>query len=67
MKIITALLLQIIIMNAAAQLQPVGSGVFHFNELTVKKDKDREGRKICQGTTNEFAWFEMRGDTHQGI
>jgi hypothetical protein len=54
MKIITALLLQIIIMNAAAQLQPVGSGVFHFNELTVKKDKDREGRKICQGTTNEF-------------
>ncbi len=52
--IITTLLLQILVMNAAAQLKPVGSGVFHFNDLPVKKDKGRESRKITEGTTNEF-------------
>jgi quercetin dioxygenase-like cupin family protein len=61
--IITTLLLQIFVINAAAQLKPVGSGVFHFNDLPVKKNKDRESRKITEGPTNEFSWFEIHATT----
>jgi len=31
--------------------QPITSGVFHWNDLPVKKDKERESRKIFEGTT----------------
>lgn len=50
-------------MSAFAQLQPVTSGVFHWSELPVKKDKQREGRKIAEGTTTEFSWFEIHATT----
>ena len=50
-------------MNLFAQLQPITSGVFRWNELPVKKDEQREGRKIAEGTTTEFAYFEMHATT----
>ena len=63
MKIIFIILLQTIFMNNFAQLQPITSGVFHWNNLPVKKDKERESRKIFEGTTPEFEYFEMHATT----
>jgi len=65
MKIILLLLFQTIAMTAFTQLQPVTSGVFHLNELPVKKDIQRETRRLCEGTTNEFEYFEMHATTQE--
>lgn len=65
MKIFFIFLFYIITMNAVAQLQPVKSGVFHWNELPVKKDNQREGRKLAEGTTPEFEYFEMHATTQE--
>ena len=65
MKVIFTLLLHIITMNAFTQLQPITSGVYHWSELPVKKDNQREGRKIAEGTTNEFEYFEMHATTQE--
>ena len=67
MKIILFFLLQTIAMNTFAQLQPITSGVFHWTDLPVKKDNQREGRKIAEGTTNEFEYFEIHATIqHKG-
>jgi mannose-6-phosphate isomerase-like protein (cupin superfamily) len=63
MKMIFIILLQTILMNNFAQLKPITSGVFHWNDLPVKKDNQREGRKIFEGTTPEFEYFEMHATT----
>ena len=63
MKVILCIIFQIAFMSAFAQLQPVTSGVFHWSELPVKKDKQREGRKIAEGTTPEFSYFEIHATT----
>ena len=63
MKRLLFFLLQIMAMNSFAQLNPVGSGVFHWNDLPVKKEGLREGRKITEGTTNEFEYFEIHATT----
>ena len=63
MKITLFFLLQLFFMNSFAQLQPIGSGVFHWAELSVKKDVQRESRKIAEGTTNEFEYFEIHATT----
>ena len=63
MKIILLSLLLTITLNAFTQLQPVTSGVFHWKELPDKKDNQRENRKITQGTTNEFEYFEIHATT----
>jgi mannose-6-phosphate isomerase-like protein (cupin superfamily) len=65
MKIILLFLLHTITMETLAQLKPVGSGVFHWVELPVKKDNQREGRKIAEGTTPEFSYFEIHATTQQ--
>lgn len=49
--------------NTIAQLQPVGSGVFNWNSLPVKKEAWRESRKIAEGTTAEFEYFEIHATT----
>jgi quercetin dioxygenase-like cupin family protein len=51
--------------HCRAQLQPVGSGVYHWNELPVKKNNDRESRKLLEGTTAEFSFFEIHASTQQ--
>jgi len=49
--------------HTVAQLQPVASGVYHLDEAPVKKDSLRETRKIMQGTTPEFEYFEIHATT----
>ena len=63
MKIIFLLSLHIITMNAFAQLKPVTSGVIHWNDLVVKNDNQRQSRKIAEGTTPEFSFFEIHATT----
>jgi mannose-6-phosphate isomerase-like protein (cupin superfamily) len=58
-------LLQSIGMDVFAQLKPVPSGVIHWSDLTVKKDNQREGRKIAEGTTPEFEYFEIHATTQE--
>ena len=65
MKITLLLLAHIIAMNTFAQLKPIGSGVFHWADLPVKKDGQRESRKIAEGTTHEFTYFEIHATTQQ--
>jgi len=50
-------------LTAFAQLQPVGSGVYHWNELAIKKDSLREGRQILKGTTAELEYFSIHATT----
>lgn len=63
MKKILPLLLLSLPVIAMAQLKPVGSGVYHWNELPVKKEGLRESRKILEGTTAEFEYFEIHATT----
>lgn len=65
MKHIISLLLLTATLQAAAQLQPVGYGVFHFNESPVTKDVLRESRKMAEGTTAEFDFFKVHVTTQQ--
>lgn len=50
-------------MNTFAQLQPIESGVFKWNSLPVKKEAQRESRKLAEGTTAEFEYFEIHATT----
>ena len=63
MKHLFSLLVLSISVNVMAQSEPVGSGVYHWNELPVKKDNQRESRKLAEGTTPEFEWFELHATT----
>ena len=65
MKILLSIMFQLVAITLFAQLQPVTSGVFHWNELQVKKDKQRESRKIAEGTTAEFSFFEIHATTQE--
>jgi mannose-6-phosphate isomerase-like protein (cupin superfamily) len=65
MKIPFIFLSLIISMDTFAQLQPITSGVYHWSELPVKKNNQREGRKIAEGTTHEFEFFEMHATTQE--
>lgn len=63
MKNILLILMQIMTINTFAQLQPIGSGVFKWNSLPLKKEAQRESRKIAEGTTAEFEYFEIHAIT----
>src|SRR5438046_182141 len=65
MKIILLLTLHLFAMNSFAQLQAVSSGVIHWNDLPVKKDNQRESRKIAEGTTSEFEYFEIHATSQE--
>ena len=65
MRIIFIILLQSILIKTFAQLQPIRSAVYHWNELPVKKDKQRESRKIAEGSTIEFEYLEIHATTQQ--
>jgi mannose-6-phosphate isomerase-like protein (cupin superfamily) len=65
MKIILLALVHLCIMNSNAQLKTVPSGVIHWNDLPVKKDNQREGRKIFEGTSPEFEYFEIHATTQE--
>src|SRR5437868_5041243 len=59
---LTILLLSLSV-NSMAQLHALGSGVYHWNQLNVTKDNNRESRKLAEGTTPEFEYFEMHATT----
>jgi mannose-6-phosphate isomerase-like protein (cupin superfamily) len=65
MKIAILALLQLILMDSFAQLKPVESGAIHWADLPVKKGDKREGRKIAEGTTPEFSYFEIHATTQE--
>jgi len=50
-------------MNTSAQLKQVPSGVIRWNDLPVKKEGQRESRKLAEGTSNEFEYFEIHATT----
>ena len=52
-------------METFSQLKPVESGVIHWADLLAKKSDKREGRKIAEGTTNEFEYFEIHATTQE--
>ncbi len=58
-----SLILLAITLHSAAQLKPINYGVYHWNELAVKKDSLRETRKLLEGSTNEFEYFEIHATT----
>src|SRR6185369_13034896 len=64
-KIIFSLLLNTITMSAFAQLHAITSGSFHWSEFPVKKADQRESRKIAEGTTTEFEYFEIHVTTQE--
>lgn len=58
---------QLLAVCSMAQLNPIGSGVYHWNEFPIKKDGLRESRKILEGSSFEFEYFEIHASTqHQG-
>lgn len=63
LKLLLLFLLQLFAMDVFAQLQPIESGVFHWNAAPVKKEEQRESRKIAEGTTPEFDYFEIHATT----
>ena len=63
MKIILFSLFFTITLPGIAQLQPIESGVIHWDSLPVKKDSLRESRKIANYTTNEFEYFKIHATT----
>jgi quercetin dioxygenase-like cupin family protein len=63
MKNILLIVTQIIVINSFGQLSPITSGVYKWNDLKVKKDSRRETRKLAEGTTAEFEYFEIHATT----
>jgi mannose-6-phosphate isomerase-like protein (cupin superfamily) len=51
--------------TSSAQLKPVESGVYRWNEAAVKKAGQRETRKLAEGSTSEFEYFEIHATTQQ--
>lgn len=65
MKVVLICTLLLIAMNTFAQPDQVTSGIFHWTELTVKKGNQREGRRIAEGKTAEFSYFEIHATTQE--
>ena len=65
MKFFIFSLLQMIALNSFSQLKPIVSGVIHWADLGVKKDLQRESRKLAEGTTPEFEYFEIHATTQE--
>ncbi|MBK8505045.1 MAG: cupin domain-containing protein [Saprospiraceae bacterium] len=61
MKIVYLLLISHIMLNA--QSEEVRSGVYRWAELPVKLSKDRESRKIMEGTSPHFDYLEIHATT----
>ncbi|XOV95081.1 MAG: cupin domain-containing protein [Bacteroidota bacterium] len=63
MKFILTISLLFILHTMSAQLQPVQSKVYHWEELPTKKGKDRESRKILEGTSPHLDYLEIHATT----
>jgi quercetin dioxygenase-like cupin family protein len=65
MKNCLCALLILFSIQTMAQLKPVGSGAFHWADLPITKDNQREGRKIAEGTSPEFEYLEIHATTQE--
>ena len=63
MKIIFIITLFLFVLFCHAQLASVKSGVYRWAEHPVKQSKDRESRKILEGTSPHFEYLEMHATT----
>ena len=50
MKSLLLICFQAIGINAFSQIQPVASGLYHWNDAGVKKEEGRGSRKILEGS-----------------
>lgn len=50
-------------MQAHSQSNIIKSGAFLWSSLPLKKDAQRESRKIAEGSTTELSFFEMHATT----
>jgi len=50
-------------LTAFAQLQPIESGVFHWDDFEVKINGDRQSRPILEGVSTHFDYLEMHATT----
>lgn len=48
-----------------AQLPFISSGVYHWQDLVVKRSEGREGRRIMEGTSPQFSYLEMHATTQE--
>ena len=48
---------------AQQQLNPITSGSYRWSDIPVTKNADREGRRFIEGSTPQFAYFEIHAST----
>ena len=53
----------LICLTANAQMNDVSTGVYAWSQLPVKYSKDRESRKIMEGTSPHFDYLEIHATT----
>ena len=63
MKIILIILSSIFTLTTRAQLEPVSSGVYKWDEFPIKQGELKESRKILEGSTSHFEYFKMHATT----
>ena len=63
MKYVLSILLCLMTLSAYAQLQPIKSGVFKWDEFKVVPNGDRVGRPILEGVSTHLDYLEMHATT----
>jgi (S)-ureidoglycine aminohydrolase len=65
MKTILYFTLSLMSLSSAAQLQPVGTGVYKWADLPVKVEPERETRSVFEGTCPRFKYLEIHATTQK--
>ncbi len=65
MRFLFLAILNVITIGSFAQLQASPSGVYHWNDWPVKKEQQRETRRIVEGSTKEFDYFGIHATTQE--
>ena len=63
MKICFFIVFSFLVLTAIAQLQPVNSGAYKWSDFPVKPGKERETRKILEGTSSHLEFIELHATT----
>lgn len=63
MKSLVIIALCLSSLSALSQLQPVKTGVYRWADHPVRKNEDRESRKILEGTSPHFKYLEIHATT----
>ncbi len=65
MKYILLSILCLMTISVFAQLQPIKSGVFHWNDFEVKTNGDRESRPILEGVSTHLDYLSIHATTQE--